>query len=347
MMATLLSKNRLVGLLTAAQKLRVGVIGDFTLDGYWYADMTRSVLSRETPLYPRPVVRETYSCGGAANVAWNLADLGVDKVLALTVLGQDWRGDLLRRVLSQARVDLERTLTWPEWSTPFYGKVMLTGVGTLQEDARLDFINTHALPSAAEAALLAQLEACLPGLDALVIADYQTMGMATPKVIAALNGLAQRYPRVPFIVDSRDQVSHFEGMVMKPNDLEAGRWFFPGRRPDEVTLDELQLAGSAWQATGSQPLYITLGEKGCMTFFNGQVWRLPAVAVKTPIDTVGAGDTFLAALACGLAAGAAPWEAGLLANLSTGVTIQKLGVTGTATPAEILALADSSGWMGG
>jgi bifunctional ADP-heptose synthase (sugar kinase/adenylyltransferase) len=146
MMATLLSKNRLVGLLTAAQKLRVGVIGDFTLDGYWYADMTRSVLSRETPLYPRPVVRETYSCGGAANVAWNLADLGVAKVLALTVLGQDWRGDLLRHVLSEARVDLERTLTWPEWSTPFYGKVMLTGVGTRQEDARLDFINTHALP---------------------------------------------------------------------------------------------------------------------------------------------------------------------------------------------------------
>ena len=48
--------------------LRVGVVGDFTLDGYWFADMTRSALSRETPLFPRPVVREHYSCGGAANV---------------------------------------------------------------------------------------------------------------------------------------------------------------------------------------------------------------------------------------------------------------------------------------
>jgi rfaE bifunctional protein kinase chain/domain len=293
------------------------------------------------------VVRETYSCGGAANVAWNLADLGVGKVLALTVVGQDWRGELLRKVLTEARVDLETTLTWADWSTPFYGKVMLTGVGTRQEDARLDFINTHALPPAAETALVAQLETYLPGLDALVIADYQTMGMATPVVIAALNNLAQRYPRVPFIVDSRLQASHFTGMVMKPNDLEAGRWFYPDRRPDELTLAELQQAGADWQANRIQPLYITLGEKGCMTFSNGEVWHLPAVAVKPPLDTVGAGDTFLAALACGLAAGAAPWEAGLLANLSTGVTIKKIGVTGTASPVEILALADSSGLVSG
>jgi rfaE bifunctional protein kinase chain/domain len=342
-MAALLSKTRLVELLKSFRGLRVGVIGDFTLDGYWYADMTRSVLSRETPLFPRPVVRETYSCGGAANVAWNLADLGAARVFALTVLGQDWRGDLLRRVLAEARINLDLTLTWPEWSTPFYGKVVLTGPGTRQEDARLDFINTHALPPEAQTALLAQVETCLPELDALVIADYQSFGMATPMVVAALNNLAKKYPRVVFLVDSRDQVSAFQGMVLKPNDIEAGRWLFSERRPDEVSQVDLAQAGVRQQAGLGHPLYITLGEKGCLAFFNGETWLLPAVAVKPPIDTVGAGDTFLGALACALAAGAAPWEAGLFANLSTGVTIKKLGVTGTASPEEILALADSSG----
>ena len=72
-----------------------GCCGDFVLDGYWYADMTRAQLSRETPLYNRPVVAETYSPGGAANVAWNLADLGVGEVHAISVLGKDWRGSLL------------------------------------------------------------------------------------------------------------------------------------------------------------------------------------------------------------------------------------------------------------
>ena len=340
-----LTKTRLAELLEAARTLEVGVLGDFTLDGYWYADMTRSMLSRETPLYPRPVVRETYSCGGAANVAWNLADLGVHNVHAFTVLGKDWRGDLLRQVLTEARVRLDAVLTWPDWSTPFYGKVVLTGPGTRQEDARLDFINTHPLPAEAESALLAQVEARLPHLDALVIADYQALGMATPAVVPALNDLAKRYDKVVFVVDSREQVERFAGMVFKPNEIEAGRWLFPDRRPGTVRLDELQQAGEALQPTSRRPLYITLGEKGCLVLSEGARWHLPAVEVKGPIDTVGAGDTFLSAVTCGLAAGAKPWEAAILANLATGVTIQKLGVTGTASPEEIRALSISSGMV--
>jgi len=46
----------------------------------------------------------------------------------------------------------------------------------------------------------------------------------------------------------------------------------------------------------------------------------------------------LASLGAGLAAGATPLEAGCLANLSAAVTIQKIGMTGTAAPQEILAL---------
>ena len=345
-MATLISKAHVAELLQAFQSLRVGVLGDFTLDGYWYADMTRSQLSREAPLYPRPVVKETYSCGGAANVAWNLAALGVKEVLALTVLGRDWRGDLLRKALSEARVSLEAVVTGDGWSTPFYGKVMLTGPGTRQEDARLDFINTHPLPGEAEALLLKNLEACLPSLDALVIADYQAMGMTTPGVMAGLNRLAQSHREVTFVVDSRDQIQQFEGMVLKPNDVEASRWLFPARRPETVTQAELEQAGLRRQSAGAQPLFITLGEKGCLAIAGDQVRQLPAVRAAPPIDTVGAGDTFLAAVSCGLAAGASPWDAGLLANLATGVTIQKLGVTGTATPAEILSLAAAVDWVG-
>jgi len=97
-MLTGLTRPRLETILEEIHRLRVGVCGDFVLDGYWYADMTRAQLSRETPLFNRPVVAETYSPGGAANVAWNLADLGVGEVYAITVLGKDWRGGLLREI---------------------------------------------------------------------------------------------------------------------------------------------------------------------------------------------------------------------------------------------------------
>ncbi len=53
-LAECLSASRLTELLQRAQTARVGVMGDLALDGYWTADMTRSLLSRETPRFRGP-----------------------------------------------------------------------------------------------------------------------------------------------------------------------------------------------------------------------------------------------------------------------------------------------------
>ncbi len=60
----------LLPLFSKLDTLRVAVLGDFCLDMYWHADMRRSVLSRETPHFPLPVVKERFSPGGAGNVAF-------------------------------------------------------------------------------------------------------------------------------------------------------------------------------------------------------------------------------------------------------------------------------------
>ena len=56
------------------------------------------------------------------------------------------------------------------------------------------------------------------------------------------------------------------------------------------------------------------------------------------IDTVGAGDSALAGIAAALAAGRDALAAAELGNFAAGVTVQKLFTTGTASPAEILAI---------
>jgi rfaE bifunctional protein kinase chain/domain len=331
-----LSFARLQQILAAARNLRVGVVGDLTLDGYWFADMTRSVISRETPLFPRPVVREQYSCGGAANVAWNLAALRPARMLALTVFGQDWRAELLLKALREAGVDPSGVIMAPDWITPFYGKVMLQADRLQQEDARLDFINTVPLSTAAENELLARIEAAIGELDVLVIADYQAIGVITPRVIEGLNALAARYPRVVFSVDSRERICAFRGMLRKPNDVEAARWLFAERGPGQVTQDELVTAGLRAQAGEGRPLVITLGAKGCLVLADSACHLVPSVPVPPPMDTVGAGDTFLSALSVALAAGASAVEAAALGHLASAVTIRKLGITGAAAPEEIL-----------
>jgi rfaE bifunctional protein kinase chain/domain len=329
------SLTRLNEILEGLKTLRVGIVGDLTLDGYWFADMTRSVLSRETPLFPRPVVREQYSCGGAANVAWNLAALNPAQTRAFTVFGRDWRGELLQQALRDVGVKTEQVLIDPEWTTPFYGKVMLQSGRLQQEDARLDFINTTALSPESEEELLARVEAALPELDALVIADYQEVGVITRRVLDGLNDLAARYPRVVFAVDSRERIGQFWGMVRKPNDIEAARWLFPERAPGLVGFEELAEAGLHPQVDCGCPLIITMGEKGCLVLDGGESHLVPALKVALPIDTVGAGDTFLSALTLALAGGSTAVEAAAMGHLAAAVTIRKLGITGAASVEEI------------
>jgi rfaE bifunctional protein kinase chain/domain len=339
------SLERLQSLLTSIRSLRIGVIGDFTLDGYWYADMMKSQISRETPLFPRPVNRETYSPGGAANVAWNLADLGVGRVEAFTVFGNDWRGEIFRQVLEQAGVRQENILVERGRFTPFYGKVVLTAHGVQQEDARLDFINTNPMGEEIQNQILENVEAALsasPGglapLNALVIADYQSNGVITPVVRYGLNRLAATHPEVVFLVDSRDQVGNFHQMIIKPNEIEASRLFFGAREGDGISasVEKLAEAGMLWQAQEGRPICITMGERGCLLCQPEGIAHIPAVKVPPPLDTVGAGDTFLAGLAAAMAAGAVPVEAVQLAILASAVTVRKLHITGTAAPSEIV-----------
>ena len=65
--------------------------------------------------------------------------------------------------------------------------------------------------------------------------------------------------------------------------------------------------------------------------------HVPAIPVEGPIDPVGAGDSASAGLVSALTCGAPLPEAAALANLVASVTVRKIGVTGTASPTEILA----------
>jgi bifunctional ADP-heptose synthase (sugar kinase/adenylyltransferase) len=71
-----------------------------------------------------------------------------------------------------------------------------------------------------------------------------------------------------------------------------------------------------------------------------------ALAVRGPIDIVGAGDAVTANLTAALAAGAALPEALALANAAASVVIHQLGTTGTASLVQIqqvLAMARPAG----
>ena len=81
---------------------------------------------------------------------------------------------------------------------------------------------------------------------------------------------------------------------------------------------------------------MTLGAEGSVFSDGNAMQRFSTWAVNGPVDIVGAGDTFLSGFSCALAAGATVSEAADFGGLCSAITIQKIGITGTASPEEIM-----------
>jgi sugar/nucleoside kinase (ribokinase family) len=129
-------------------------------------------------------------------------------------------------------------------------------------------------------------------------------------------------------------------MVLKPNWVEATSAIHPHVDPREIEMDELARVAELLGDRAGRPVFVTMSEKGVLVWADGRHELLPAMPVSPPLDPVGAGDTFISALASALAVGATPGEAGILANLAAAVTVEKLNETGSASPDEILSRYD-------
>ncbi len=336
-----MDRKRLEALLAAFPTKRIGIIGDFCMDIYWHADMTRSLLSRETPHFARPVVEEKFSGGAAANVAWNLRELGVGSVLPITIFGDDWRGRELSRVLEALGVDLRHVVHAPDRVTPAFAKPIIHGFHSQQEDPRLDFENATPASEELEDLVLANLADAMPGLDALLIANQINNSLISERVRRGILRLAARHPRVVAIADSRNEIGKFRGVILKPNEIEAARVFRPGIAPGDITDAVIRDCGRRLSQRAGKPIFLTVGERGAFVFDGKRCGHVPGVKVEPPIDIVGAGDTFIAALAAALASGATNVEAADLACLAASVTVKKIGITGAASPEELLDKLDA------
>ena len=202
-------------------KGRIGVIGDFCLDVYWHADMTKSELSRETPHFPLPIVQERLSPGGAGNVVANLLALKPKKVHAIGVFGDDWRGATLKDLLKKGGADIAGVVTDPDRVTNTYIKPLRKGYAdnVVYEDPRLDFTNYGPLAAATEAKLLKALDAVAKKVDVLCVCDQMPFGCITEAIRERICALGESGLTV--IADSRDRIGLYYNVIVKPNEIEA------------------------------------------------------------------------------------------------------------------------------
>jgi rfaE bifunctional protein kinase chain/domain len=328
-----ISKKRHEEILHAIRNVKIGILGDLCVDIYWHADMRLSSLSRETPHFPLPIVKERFSLGAGGNVAANVAALQPEKVIAIGMKGCDWRGNILTQELKRWGMDDTYVLEDPQRTTFAYCKPMRKGISDVEyEDPRLDFINHHPLCEQTEKKLITALESIKDRVDAIVVSDQFTHGCVTPRVREAVCALSKS--RL-VVVDSRENIGMFPGAFLKPNEVEGER----ALGTEAKTLRKDDYARALAEKTGSRVL-MTLGTEGSVYSDGHDVQRFAPWAVKGPVDIVGAGDTFLSGFSCALAAGAAVSDAADFGGLCSAVTISKIGITGTASPEEIMNTYD-------
>ncbi len=332
-----IDEERFEKILAGIGSVRVVLVGDLCLDAYWKADMTRSELSRETPHFPLPVVEERYAPGAGGNAAANIAALRPKSITAVGAIGQDWRGDVLLRELSARGIDVSRVIRHPGRITNAYIKPCRRGISELEyEDPRLDFENFTAQPKDLDEAVMAELEKLSVSVDVLCVSDQFRLGCITDAVREKLAALASAGLKI--VVDSRYRIGLYSGCILKPNDLEGTAAVGMELRPGDRDLTAYAAAARILSKRAGSPVCMTLGGQGCIAALPvGPACHVPGVGVEPPLDICGAGDTFLAAFSCALAAGAAMEEAAYIANLAASVTVKKLGQTGTASPEEIRA----------
>ena len=312
---------------TRIDDVSIAVVGDFCLDIYWLADMTRSRLSRETPHFPLPVVNERMNCGGAGNVACNVAALKPKEISVYGVVGADWRGQVLGKLLRDAGVATAGLVELDGRFTNAYCKPLRKGFSdVVYEDPRLDFENAEQISESTQRGILDAIKAC--SADVICVCDQLTSGCIGSVLREGLCDMGKQGRIV--LVDSRDRIGSYRNVIVKPNDLEASK-VCAGEKDPEKTVRYLS-------AINGKPAFVTLGDQGCIVCENGKTVRVPGRRVLPPIDICGAGDTFMSALACAIAADCPLSEAALFANTASAVTVKKLFVTGTATREEIATL---------
>ena len=329
-----IDKAGLNSILNRISDIRIAVIGDICLDVYWISDMTKSELSRETPHFPLPVVEEKMSPGGGGNVAVNIAALKPKGIKVFGVTGRDWRGDNLIRKLLECGVDTSGIVVSDLVVTNAFCKPIRKGISdVVYEDPRLDFANYEILPREVERMLSEFLDNSISETDILCVSDQVAFGCITPFIREKILSLAKKGSKV--IVDSRDRISLYQGVILKPNEVEGMRATNIDASKEEMTLENYVLAAQTLAVSNKSDVCMTLGAKGCV-YTNGKTTTyIPSYEVAKPIDICGAGDTFLSAFSCAIAAGAKPFEAASFANMAADVTIRKIGMTGSASPDEI------------
>ena len=321
-----LSAERLAADLCKMQDKRVLLIGDIMLDSF-----IDGVVDRISPEAPVPVLRRSKTFqmpGGAANVAHNLAHIGLSVTL-IGVVGTDIAGQQLQDKLAEIPKLTAETLTIKDRITTQKTRFRAQN----QQILRVDDEDVSPLNEADTQALMRLIDAQIASQpDIIVLSDYAKGCLNDTIIRHSIN--KAKMAGIPVIADpkSNDFTRYAGSALITPNlaELSAANGA-PLTDSEEITA----FARAQIDRCALDAMLVTLGARGMLFVGKEGARHLPASA-RDVYDVSGAGDTVIALMAAGLSIGSDMLTAVEMANHGAGIVVGKSG-TATLTAGELLS----------
>ena len=291
------------------------VIGDLMLDRYLIGDVQR--ISPEAPVPVVLLKEQNDRAGGAANVAANLANLGITTRIAGCV-GEDAEATTLLALINHLGIKSEAVIQSSERPTIAKTRVMSSN----QQIVRIDQESQSDFSSAENAELHVLIARALLEKPAIVILSDYAKGVLNDEACKAIIKACNE-ANIPVLVDPKgqDYSKYKNATALTPNKKETAE-------ACGVNInDNNALINGAKQLKANlnlEFLAVTRGEEG-ITLLDKNVDHHIAATAKQVFDVSGAGDTVIATLAAGLIHGLSPQAALSLANTAAGIVVGKVG----------------------
>ncbi len=297
--------------------LNVLIVGDVMVDEYYIGDVTR--ISPEAPVPVVSVTKRERRLGGAANVAFNIKQLGANPILC-SIRGNDIEGEWLYAHLND--IGLDNTGLFIDIDRPTTVKTRI--IGNKHQVLRIDQEDCTAISPLIEKQVLDYVKSRINDIDVVIFQDYNK-GLITQKVISGITKLCIR-EGIPTLVDpKKENFLDFKDVTLfKPNRKEI----IEGLKlaTDLNTKREIESALRLLaDKLDTNHILLTLSEEGVVLYSDGKLHYFDAHPRKI-VDVSGAGDSVIsvAALAVGLQL---DWTfVAEISNLAGGLVCEKVGV---------------------
>lgn len=307
---------------------RIMVVGDIMLDTYRFGEV-----SRISPEAPVPVFLEKdrikLSPGGAANVAINVAAIGVP-VDVLSVVGDDEAGVSLVRLLNDAGINADCILTIAERCTTHKIRYIAQNNQQIMRSDKED--STEVFVDVCEK-VLKNLERDIDKYGLILLSDYKK-GLLSYDLTQRIIGIAKKN-KVPVYIDVKDpNTEKYRGAtLLKPNRKELSDLSGMSVK----TIDEAENAAiHLCNIAECNYVLTTLGADGMLLVNRNQVLKKIESVAREVYDVTGAGDTSLAYLAAEIVLGHDLEYAMEISNVAAGIQVGKVG-TSVVYPEEVRA----------